>query len=116
MKDALRVRQVLAQSKCTEGSFTQMVANMGKPVKTSTGRKKMGTASQKVKESSSGAGKKVVPVNRFQIDSSESEGDRTLLGGDGTPVKGNLRKSNKSFRYNFHIVKTVFQTKRKESF
>ena len=90
MKDALRVRQVLAQSKNTEGSFTQMVANMGKPVKASTGRKKVGTAVQKSKESHVGNGKKVASVKRFQIDSSGSESDRTLQNGNVTPVKGKV--------------------------
>ena len=90
MKDALRVRQVLAQSKNTEGSFTQMVANMGKPVRTSTGRKKTGTAAQKLKEPVVGKGKKVVSVERFQIDSSGSEADRTLQNENATPVKGTI--------------------------
>ena len=74
MRETLRVRQVLAQSKTADDSFTHLVASMGKPRATSTGRRKNGTA---VTRAESGAAQKSKNGKRFQIDSSESDGDKS---------------------------------------
>ena len=90
MKDALRVRQVLASShKATSGSFTELVAAMGAPRSSSTGRRKVGTAVQRVQEDPSACSPIRLATNRFQVDSSGSEGEKTNSPSGSSPLKGN---------------------------
>ena len=80
MRDALRVRQVLASSRKTTGSsFTDLVAAMGAPKSTSTGRRKTGTASQRNQTPGVGCSPVRLATNRFQIDSSGSDGEKSGL-------------------------------------
>ena len=90
MKDTLRVRQVLASShKATSGSFTELVAAMGAPRSSSTGRRKVGTAVQRVQEDPSACSPIRLATNRFQVDSSGSEGEKTNSPSGSSPLKGN---------------------------
>ena len=86
MKDALRVRQVLASShKSTGGSFTELVAAMGVPKSASTGRRKTGTAIQRLQDESSTCSPIRLATNRFQVETSSSEGEKA-----SSPLKGNF--------------------------
>ena len=89
MKDALRVRQVLAASrKSAGGSFTEMVAAMGAPRPNNSGRRKVGTAVQRVQENASTCSPIRLATNRFQIDSSGSDSDKVVNPATSSPLKG----------------------------
>ena len=75
MKEHLRVRQVLAQSRPKEDSFTAMVASLGKPKATSSVRRKTTSAGASSKSRAAAA--------RFIVDSSGSDDVSHV-----TPVKG----------------------------
>ena len=75
LKEHLKVRQVLAQPRPKEDSFTAMVANLGRPKATSSVRRKSSAGNSAVKSRASST--------RFVVDSSGSE-EAVLT----TPVKG----------------------------
>ena len=88
MRETLRVRQVLAQTKVADDSFTQLVASMGMPRASSTGRCKVGTAGTRPRSTPKVRGK---VAKRFQVDSSESEGDKSGNGSSGSASHGSYR-------------------------
>ena len=103
MRDTLRVRQVLATSrKSTGGSFTDLVAAMGAPRSNSTGRRKVGTAVQRVQDSGVGCSPIRLATNRFQIDSSSSDSEKHSVAVTSSPSKGMLDLSDRArHRNNF---------------
>ena len=89
MKDTLRVRQVLAAShKPAGGSFTELVAAMGAPRGGSGGRRKLGTAIQRLQDGPDTCSPIRLATNRFQIDSSGSEGEKNGAVATSSPLKG----------------------------
>ena len=77
LKEHLKVRQVLAQPRPKEDSFTAMVANLGRPKATSSARRKSNVGSASTK-SRGGA-----TPSRFVVDSTSGSEDAV----PGTPVR-----------------------------
>ena len=94
MRETLRVRQVLAQSKTTDDSFTHLVASMGMPKAASTGRRKVGTA---VTRSDLSSGTKSKLSKRFQVDSSESDCDKSGGSSSGSVKNGRFDCFSRGF-------------------
>ena len=74
VREHLKVRQVLAQTRPADDSFAAMIAGMGKPKAVSTGRKKNTTVKKIARGNATSSG-------RFSIETnSSSEGDKTAIG------------------------------------